>query len=323
MNKGREDHFDHLAARQSSAAGRRSARADPLAENISVRLMHEADAEAEASPGGITLEDSSDANADAHSDADANANADADAEHDTGAAWSNGSNDAEAPAVPELAGSQFAVPDAAIADAGDLVKAGAPGAATPLSPARTERQLSGQSGPQHDGEPAPVPIGEPAAAAEHAPHPPALQAAAVARPHSMLSAESRTTASAEDLPIQRRPASPPPVAAPAGWSHEPPPLQSRASESDRQSRQIMHRIGMPAQLSSIQVTLSVQIGSSALPLRDLLAVEPGQLVPLDKLTSDPVDIFVNGRIFARGEVVAIGNRFGVRLLELVEASDAG
>ncbi|MFA7440798.1 MAG: FliM/FliN family flagellar motor switch protein [Sphingomonadaceae bacterium] len=75
---------------------------------------------------------------------------------------------------------------------------------------------------------------------------------------------------------------------------------------------------VPAHLSAIEVTLSVEVGSRKLPLRDLLAVEPGELFSLDRMTAEPVDILVNGRSFARGEVVAIGERYGVRLTALVD-----
>ncbi|MCG2841957.1 FliM/FliN family flagellar motor switch protein [Sandaracinobacter sp. RS1-74] len=74
---------------------------------------------------------------------------------------------------------------------------------------------------------------------------------------------------------------------------------------------------VPPQLAAIEVALSVEVGSRMIPLRELLSVEPGQLFALDRMTSEPVTILVNGRPFARGEVVAIGERFGVRLLDLL------
>jgi flagellar motor switch protein FliN/FliY len=77
---------------------------------------------------------------------------------------------------------------------------------------------------------------------------------------------------------------------------------------------------VPAHLAAIEVTLSVEIGCHQIPLRDLLGVEPGQLVPLDRMTAEPVSVLVNGRPFARGEVVAIGERYGVRLLEILDAA---
>ena len=74
---------------------------------------------------------------------------------------------------------------------------------------------------------------------------------------------------------------------------------------------------MPAQLAAIEVTLSVEVGSRMIPLRELLEVEPGQLFALDRMTNEPVTILVNGKAFAHGEIVAIGERFGVRLLDIL------
>jgi flagellar motor switch protein FliN/FliY len=74
---------------------------------------------------------------------------------------------------------------------------------------------------------------------------------------------------------------------------------------------------VPAALAGIEVNLSVEVGNLKLPLKDLLSVEPGRLFALDRMTSEPVTILVNGKPFARGEIVAIGERFGVRLLEIV------
>lgn len=73
---------------------------------------------------------------------------------------------------------------------------------------------------------------------------------------------------------------------------------------------------MPPQLAGIEVRLSVEVGGQRLPLRDLMQVEPGQLFPLDRMTAEPVSVLVNGKPFARGEIVAVGERFGVRLTEI-------
>lgn len=81
------------------------------------------------------------------------------------------------------------------------------------------------------------------------------------------------------------------------------------------------QISVPPHLSAIEVTLSVEVGSQRLTLADLLAVEPGQLFQLDRMTAEPVDILVNGRRFGRGEVVAMGDRYGVRLTALSDAQD--
>lgn len=74
---------------------------------------------------------------------------------------------------------------------------------------------------------------------------------------------------------------------------------------------------VPPQLAAIEVTLSVEIGSRLIPLRELMSLEPGQLFALDRMTTEPVTILVNSKPFAHGEVVAIGERFGVRLIDLL------
>lgn len=97
------------------------------------------------------------------------------------------------------------------------------------------------------------------------------------------------------------------------------PANDKAAPAPEQPGQAREgNIVVPAHLSAIEVTLSVEIGSRRLPLRDLLAVEPGELFSLDRMTTEPVDILVNGRGFARGEVVAIGERYGVRLTSLLD-----
>lgn len=73
---------------------------------------------------------------------------------------------------------------------------------------------------------------------------------------------------------------------------------------------------MSPMLAGIEVRLSVEVGSLRLPLRDLMTTEPGQLFALDRMTSEPVSVLVNGKPFARGEIVAVGDRFGVRLIEI-------
>lgn len=80
-------------------------------------------------------------------------------------------------------------------------------------------------------------------------------------------------------------------------------------------------LGIPVPLAKIEVTVSVEVGRTRLSLADLVSVEPGELVALDRMTSAPVDVLVNGKPFARGEIVAIGERFGVRLTELLETGD--
>ena len=70
-------------------------------------------------------------------------------------------------------------------------------------------------------------------------------------------------------------------------------------------------------IQEIDVRLTVELGRKNLPLREILALGENSVVELDRLTDEPLDIMVNGRLIARGEVVAQGNRFAIRILELI------
>lgn len=74
---------------------------------------------------------------------------------------------------------------------------------------------------------------------------------------------------------------------------------------------------VPAHLARLEVRVTVEVGSARLTLRDLMTSEPGRLLALDRGVVEPVDLLVNGQLFARGEIVALGDRFGVRLTEVV------
>jgi flagellar motor switch protein FliN/FliY len=69
-------------------------------------------------------------------------------------------------------------------------------------------------------------------------------------------------------------------------------------------------------IQDIDVRLTVELGRTDMALRDVLALGEESVVMLDRLIDEPLDVKVNGKLIARGEVVAEGNRFGLRILEL-------
>ena len=74
---------------------------------------------------------------------------------------------------------------------------------------------------------------------------------------------------------------------------------------------------------SIPVTVQVVLGSTSLPVASLMKLARGAVISLDQRVGDPVDIVVNGRVVARGEIVVVdevSQRFGVSLLEIVAAA---
>ena len=76
-------------------------------------------------------------------------------------------------------------------------------------------------------------------------------------------------------------------------------------------------------IQDIDVRLTVELGRTQMRLRDVLALAEDSIVRLDRLVDEPLDVMVNGKLIARGEVVSEGNRFGLRILELVSAGGAG
>lgn len=74
-------------------------------------------------------------------------------------------------------------------------------------------------------------------------------------------------------------------------------------------------------LMDVQVTLSVEIGRTRLPIKDLLALNQGSIVSLDRGVNEPLDLMVNGTLIARGEVVESGGQFGLRLIDVLSPSE--
>lgn len=70
-------------------------------------------------------------------------------------------------------------------------------------------------------------------------------------------------------------------------------------------------------LQDVDVKLTVEIGSTSLTLRELLALGETSVIELDRDANELLDVFVNGTLIGRGEVVTVGEKFGVRMTELV------
>ncbi|HTV74582.1 MAG TPA: flagellar motor switch protein FliN [Candidatus Acidoferrales bacterium] len=70
-------------------------------------------------------------------------------------------------------------------------------------------------------------------------------------------------------------------------------------------------------LMNVSLAVSVELGRCTMSVRDVLQLGTGSLVSLDRAAGAPVDVLVNQKLVARGEIVAIDERFGVRVTELV------
>ena len=71
-------------------------------------------------------------------------------------------------------------------------------------------------------------------------------------------------------------------------------------------------------LENIEVQLAVEVGNTEIKIRDLLRLNEGSVIELDRLAGDSLDILVNGTMIAKGEIVMVGERFGVRFTEIVD-----
>ncbi len=71
----------------------------------------------------------------------------------------------------------------------------------------------------------------------------------------------------------------------------------------------------------VSVTLALEVGRARMPVRDLLQLAPGAVVELDRFAGEPLDVLVNGVRIARGEVVVVNEKFGIRLTDVVSATE--
>ena len=74
-------------------------------------------------------------------------------------------------------------------------------------------------------------------------------------------------------------------------------------------------------IRDVELDLKIELGRTQMYLEDVLKLRKGAVVPLDKLAGDPVDIYVNGRLIARGEVLVLNDNFCVRVAELIAGAN--
>ncbi len=74
-------------------------------------------------------------------------------------------------------------------------------------------------------------------------------------------------------------------------------------------------------LLDVELDVSIELGRTRREIREVLSLGPGSVIELDRLAGEPVDVLVNGRLLARGEVVVVGENFGVRIVDIVQSPD--
>src|SRR5699024_802850 len=71
----------------------------------------------------------------------------------------------------------------------------------------------------------------------------------------------------------------------------------------------------------IPVSISMEVGSADISIRNLLQLNQGSVVELDRLAGEPLDVLVNGTLIAHGEVVVVNEKFGIRLTDVISPSE--
>ncbi len=71
----------------------------------------------------------------------------------------------------------------------------------------------------------------------------------------------------------------------------------------------------------VPVTLSMEVGRTRIPIRNLLQLNQGSVVELERAAGDPLDVYVNGTLIAHGEVVVVNDKFGIRLTDVISPAE--
>ena len=71
----------------------------------------------------------------------------------------------------------------------------------------------------------------------------------------------------------------------------------------------------------IPISIALQIGSTKISIRNLLKLNQGSVVELDRLAGEPLDVLVNGTLIAHGEVVVVNEKYGIRLTDVISAAE--
>ncbi len=71
----------------------------------------------------------------------------------------------------------------------------------------------------------------------------------------------------------------------------------------------------------VPVTLSMEVGRTRVPIRNLLQLNQGSVVELDREAGEPLDVYVNGTLIAHGEVVVVNEKFGIRLTDVISPAE--
>jgi flagellar motor switch protein FliN/FliY len=108
------------------------------------------------------------------------------------------------------------------------------------------------------------------------------------------------------------------------WDSCFPDLEKRAESAETVAVEEPEDLGAGHEMGlvlDIELPVSIELGRTSMLIRDIVKLAPGSVIELDKLSGEPVDVFVNSRLFARGEVVVVDENFAVRVTELMSPNE--
>jgi len=92
--------------------------------------------------------------------------------------------------------------------------------------------------------------------------------------------------------------------------------QSASSESNQSPKDVDLNV-----ILDVDITLELEVGRTNMSVRELLQLNQGSVVELDRLAGEPLDVLVNGTLVAHGDVVVVNNNYGIRLTDVVSPSE--
>jgi flagellar motor switch protein FliN/FliY len=96
----------------------------------------------------------------------------------------------------------------------------------------------------------------------------------------------------------------------------------RPAAADAPSPPVLRGVDSLGFVMDVPVELTVEIGRKVMRIGEILRLGPGSVLELDKASGEPLDVYANGRLIARGEAVVVGERYGVRLTEVLVMDDS-
>jgi len=97
---------------------------------------------------------------------------------------------------------------------------------------------------------------------------------------------------------------------------EHPPMQDLVDESNGSVQDVNLDV-----ILDIPVKISMEVGASKISIRNLLKLNQGSVVELERLAGEPLDVLVNGTLIAHGEVVVVNEKYGIRLTDVISAAE--